>query len=166
MKILETDRLIISKFTLSDWEEMIALLNSPGWLKYIGERNVKDREAAEKYLQSMIDDYQKYGFSFYKMIRKSDGAFVGEAGFIKRAMLEHADVGFALMSGFEGQGYAYEATAALMNYADEHFNFEKILAITTFENLRSQKLLEKLGLKYERDIKWPKTGEVLKLYSS
>jgi len=165
--VLETERLIIREFNLGDAAFTQELLNTPGWLEYIGDRNVHDLEAAKKYLrEGSLKDYRTHGFGFYVMVQKSDEALVGSAGMCKRDFLDHVDIGYALLPAYEGNGYAFEATQAVMQYARESFGLDKLIAVTTAENARSRKLLEKLGLSHEKDMIWPKTTDVCMIYST
>lgn len=166
-KVLETERLYLREFTLEDAAFTLELLNSPGWLEYIGDRNVHDLEAAKAYLtEGSLKDYKTAGFGFYIIVQKSDGALIGSSGMTKRDFLDHVDIGYALLPAYEGKGFAREATQAVMQYARQTFDLQKLIAITTEDNLRSRKLLEKLGLRHEKDISWPKTNEICMLYST
>src|SRR5688572_16453495 len=141
----ETERLILREFTLDDTEFIIKLLNTEGWLKYIGERNVKNPEQAIKYLQEgPLKSYATNGFGLWMVEQKSDSIPVGMCGLLKRNYLPNPDIGFAFLPEFNGLGYAYEAAAATMNYARDVLKITVIDAITLEENTRSIKLLEKI----------------------
>jgi len=109
MLILETDRLRLRWFhdTASDADFLRALLNDPGWLANIGERNVRTRRQARHWIATRHTAvYGRLGFGFWAIERKSDGALMGMCGLIKRDTLLEVDVGYALMPAFRGQGYA------------------------------------------------------------
>lgn len=154
--ILETERLILRKLTLADAPFIFELVNSPNWLEYIGEKNVKTIEDAEKYIQvKMLDHYKKYGFGFYLAVTKNTKETLGLTGFIKRDSLENAEVGYAFLPKGEGKGFAIESTKAIMDYGKKQLNISKVVAITHPENKKSQKLLVKLGLRFISLIKLP-----------
>jgi len=164
-KVFETPRLILREFNEGDANFLLELLNSKGWLENIGDRGVKTLEQAEVYLKkNYIDEYPKYGFGFYLMEKKETGESIGMCGFIKRPVLEDVDIGFALLTQFEKKGYAFEAASATMNFGNEVLGFQKITAITTSENLPSQNLLKKIGLRFEKMIDFK--GEELMLFSN
>ncbi|MCK7589286.1 GNAT family N-acetyltransferase [Subsaxibacter sp. CAU 1640] len=146
---------MIAKITLEDAPFILELLNTPNWIKFIGDRNVKTLEEAEIYLQNgILKSYENFGFGFYKLLLKSeDNKIIGTSGLIKREQLEHVDIGFAFLPEYEGKGFGYESSVAIMDLAKNKFNLKKLLAITLENNLNSIKLLEKLGLKYEKKIK-------------
>lgn len=163
--VMETERLILREFILDDAEFIIRLLNSPGWLKYIGTRNISTTDDAEKYITEKIRaSYQKNGFGFYLVQTKSNDTSIGMCGMVKREGLDDVDIGFALLPEYEGKGYAYEAAAATMSHARDKVKLKRIAAITVPYNTSSKKLLEKIGLKHEKMIKLHGDKEELMLY--
>jgi [ribosomal protein S5]-alanine N-acetyltransferase len=165
--ILKTKRLELVEFTVDDSDFILRLLNTPGWLENIGSRGVNSVSDAEKYIiNKLIPSYHNNGFGFWLMRLKSTGEPVGMCGFAKRPGLDDPDVGFALLPEYEGQGYAFEAAKACMEYASTKMKIVVIKAITAKTNVRSQKLLEKIGLKFEKLITLPNDKEEIMLYSS
>lgn len=147
MKILETERLIIEEATLNDASFFFELLNSPNWIEFIGDRNIKLLEDANKFVQeSLIDNYKKNGFGFYKMSLKENNQPIGAIGFLKRDYLDFPDIGYAILPNYEGKGYVSEAAKAVLEYGKKKLNLKEIVAFTTEENLVSQKILLKIGL--------------------
>lgn len=166
MKILETKRLILREFDNKDAPFIFELLNSPGWLKYIGTRGIKDIKDAENYItELMIPSYEKNGFGFYMMEGKEDSASIGMCGLIKRDALEDVDIGFAILPQFEGKGYSSEAAIATIDYGKNQLGLNRIAAITVEYNVSSIKILEKLGMKFEKMINLPNDPEDLMLYA-
>ena len=87
--VIKTQRLILRKFTLDDAAFMLKLLNTPTWLRFIGDRNVKTLEEAEQYLlNGNIRSYQEYGFGFYVVVIKETQESIGICGIVKREGLE------------------------------------------------------------------------------
>ncbi|TPE42835.1 GNAT family N-acetyltransferase [Pontibacter mangrovi] len=163
----ETERLILRPTSYEDAPFIFELLNTPGWLKYIGDRNVKSVKAAEEYIKSrIIPQFEKLGYGNYTVIRKTDGAKIGSCGLYDREGLSVVDIGFAFLPQFGNQGYAFEAASKLKEAASEYFGLQQICAITTKDNLASQKLLEKLGLRYNGTVTLPSDEEQLLLYQS
>lgn len=147
--IIETDRLLLEEATFNDTAFFIALLNSPNWIEYIGDRKVDCKEAAIGYIQhSHIHFYKKYGCGMYKVVLKENNQPIGLCGLIKRASLSHFDLGFAMLPAYERFGYTYEASKAILSHAKTSLNLTKVVAFTTKENTKSQNLLLKLGLEY------------------
>ena len=166
-KILETERLRLREFTLDDTQFIIDLLNSPGWLKYIGDRNIKTEEQAVNYLKNgPMKSYAQNGFGLSLVERKEDKKAIGMCGIIRRDNLDSPDIGFAFLPEYNGQGYAYEIAYATLQYANDQLKFSKIAAITLPQNEKSIRLLEKIGLKFIKPFSFPNSQEELLLYSN
>lgn len=169
MKILETERLILSEVTENDAEFMLDLLNQPSFIKYIGDRNVRTIEEAKDFIKTRYQkSYDDYGYGLYLVETKStindQRSKIGVCGFVKRDNFQYADIGFAFLPQFEKHGYAFESAQAVMEYGEKTFGFKEVLAITTQDNESSGRLLEKLHFKFNKLIEMP-NGEVLKLFS-
>ncbi|MEY4875658.1 MAG: hypothetical protein RL708_807 [Bacteroidota bacterium] len=153
MKIIfETERLTIREFSTQDAQFIIKLLNTEGWLKYIGNRNIHSTNDALQYINKLNDYSQKNGFGFWAVELKSNKNLIGLCGLIKRDELEFIDIGFAFLPIYNNQGYAFEAAHATLNFANEKLEVKTIAAITIAENHSSIKLIEKLGLHYKKEI--------------
>ncbi|MBA4407064.1 GNAT family N-acetyltransferase [bacterium] len=165
--ILDTERLTLREFTTDDVKFIIQLLNSQGWLEFIGDRNVRTEEEAVSYLlNGPMKSYRENGFGLSLVETKNDKIPVGMCGLIKRNHLENPDIGFAFLPEFTGKGYAFEIAKATMDYAKEVLNIPVVLAITTPTNKSSIKLLEKIGLKFIKTTSFPDESEELLLFSN
>ena len=164
---LETERLGLREFTSDDAFFIVELLNTQGWLKFIGDRNVKTKEQAIEYLENgPIKSYEENDFGLWMVELKKDKTPIGMCGIIKRESLEHPDIGFAFLPEYFGKGYAFESASATLAYAKEKLGMEKILAITIPENEKSIRLLEKIGLSLEGSIAATAEEKHQLLYSS
>jgi RimJ/RimL family protein N-acetyltransferase len=165
--ILETERLRLSEFTLADTAFIVELLNTPGWLQFIGDRNVRTEEQAAAYLQNgPLKSYAANGFGLLKAEMKDGATPIGMCGILKRDDLDTPDIGFAFLPRFNGQGYAFEVASALLAYAKAHLSMPTVSAITLPHNARSIRLLERLGFKFVRPFCFPNSEEELLLYSN
>lgn len=166
MPIAETPRLIISKITLKDSAFFLELVNTPQWLKYIGDRQIKTVTDAKNYLRNVtLKSYDDFGFGFYKLQIKDTKKTIGICGLVKRKQLDDVEIGFALLPEFENKGFGYEASIAVLDLAKEKFQIKKITAITLPTNKISVKLLEKLGLTFEKKVKPFEYDEELLLFA-
>ena len=167
MPISETNRLLISKLNLNDAKFFLELVNTPNWLKYIGDRKLKTIQDSKSYLKKgTLKSYADYGFGFYKLQLKEIGKRpIGICGLVKREQLEDVDIGFALLPEYEGKGFGYEASVEILKLAKVKFNLNRIVAITLPANTSSIKLLEKLGLSFEKKINPFEDGKELLLFS-
>ncbi len=155
MIIAETERLVISKVTLQDAPFFVELMNTPHWLKYIGDRNIRSVEDAEEAIKNgHLKSYNDNGFGFYKVLLKAENnKAIGTAGLIKRDQLDDVDIGFGFLPEYEGKGFGFEASVEIIKLAKLKFKLKKVVAITNPENHNSIKLLEKLGLVFEKRVK-------------
>lgn len=163
--IIESERLLLRKFTPEDAGFIVELVNTEGWIKYIGNKKISNVDQAKDYLNNgPLKSYQVNGFGLWLVQEKSTGRPVGMCGLIKRDSLPNIDIGFALLPGYSKQGYAYEIAKKTLQYAFEQLQQETILAITLPDNQSSIRLLEKLGMKYIKDFTSKDTTEQLALY--
>ena len=151
MIVIETARLKLRRLCAEDAPFILRLLNDPGWLRFIGDRGVRTLDDARSYLlNGPVAMYARHGFGLYLTERSFDGVPIGMCGLIKRDTLDDVDIGFAFLPDFSGVGYAQEAAAATMAYGKRAFGLTRIVGITSQDNERSIKLLEKIGLTFER----------------
>jgi ribosomal-protein-alanine N-acetyltransferase len=165
MTIIETERLILRKFNLNDAVFILELLNTPLWLKFIGDKGVKTIEDAENYLKNgSIKSYEEKGFGFYLVEEKTYNLPLGMCGFIKREELENPDLGFAFLPEYIGKGYGFEAANACLKFSKEVLYSEKIAAIVNPENQASISLLVKLGFVFEKQITFGENATLVNFY--
>jgi RimJ/RimL family protein N-acetyltransferase len=166
VKILETERLILRELTLDDSDLILELLNEPDFIRHVVDRGVRTRTDATAYItDKILPSYKQFGFGFYLVELKDSGVSVGICGLIKRETLNDVDIGFSILRRFWRNGYAYEAAAALLNHGRNVLGLERIVGITSPENESSARLLEKLGLRFEKMIHLPGYGPESRLFS-
>lgn len=164
-KVFETERLILKPTSVADSEFILELMNTPKWIEYIGDRNVKTIASAKAYIANkMMPQLQRLGYSSYTIVRKSDDAKIGTCGLFDREGLDGIDIGFAFLPEYGKKGYAYEAAVKLKHMAFNEFGISQISAITAKNNSTSQALLEKLGLKRSGTTKLPNEDNEVLIY--
>jgi RimJ/RimL family protein N-acetyltransferase len=149
MIIAKTDRLIIEHVQLSDAPFIKELLNTEGFLTFIGDKGVRNLKDAENYIGTgPLKSYKAHGFGLFLVRKKSGNDKIGLCGILKRDVLRHPDLGFAFLPEFYGQGFALESAEAVLTFAKHSCRIKTILAFTALNNTASQKLLKNLGMKY------------------
>jgi RimJ/RimL family protein N-acetyltransferase len=124
-------------------------MNTPEWIKFIGDRNVPTLEAVSNYIAKVKSN----PLINYLVVRDKESSVpMGIVTFIKRDYLDHWDVGFAFLSRFTRKGYAYEAAKGLLTEIANTKSHTAILASVLKENSNSIKLLERLGFEFNREI--------------
>ena len=161
-QIIKTERLSIREFNENDREFIFKLLNSAGWLKFIGDRNIKTLEDARHYIvNGPLFSYHKFGFGPYLVELSDTKQPIGMCSLIKRDALEDIDLGFAFLNEYTGKGYAHEASEALLKYAKNNLGIKKLVAITNTTNTSSIKLLKEMGFTSQSTIKMPNEEDLL-----
>lgn len=149
--VLETARLRLLHLSEADAPFILELLNEPAFLRDIGDKRVRTIEDARSYLRDgPIASYAQHGFGLYRVELKATREPIGMCGILKRGVLEHPDLGYALLQRHWSNGYAFEAAMATMRYAHEQLGLSSILAITALQNPSSIRVLEKLGFRFDR----------------
>jgi len=165
-KTFETKRLFIRPMGEEDAEFFLELVNSPKWIKFIGDRKVQTIKDAEDYIKArMLPQLKRLGFGNNVVIRKEDGVKVGSCGLYDREGLEGIDIGYAMLPRFEKLGFAFESVSNLMRFANEEFSISKLSAITLVENDSSKNLLVKLGFTFDKMVNLPSDDADLMMYS-
>jgi RimJ/RimL family protein N-acetyltransferase len=159
-KQIQTERLIIRPINLSDSAFIIKLVNSEGWIRFIGDRNVKNKFDAEKYIQKILDNE---GFFYNVFELKETNQAIGIVTFLNRENQSHPDIGFALLPKFEKRGYTFEACKRYLGEIISMNKYENVFGITKPDNNKSIRLLTKLGLHHQFD--YNQKDEIISLYS-
>ncbi|MCW5517876.1 GNAT family N-acetyltransferase [Muriicola sp. Z0-33] len=161
-EILQTQRLLLRQFNLQDADFILQLLNTPNWLKFIGDKGVRTREDAIEYLENgPIKSYNENGFGLWMVALKETDTPIGMCGLVNRESLQDIDIGFAFLPEFMQLGYGYEIASATLKYGKEVLDLGKIVAITDPKNIASIKLLTKIGLSFEKTLALSDTDSVL-----
>jgi RimJ/RimL family protein N-acetyltransferase len=137
--------------TAADAAFILELLNDAAFLRFIGDKGVRTEDDAVRYVETgPRASYERHGFGLLLVVLRATGEAAGICGLLKRDALDHADLGFAFLERFRGQGLASEAAAAVLEHARGALRLDTLLAITSPDNEASMGLLGKLGFRFER----------------
>jgi ribosomal-protein-alanine N-acetyltransferase len=163
----ETERLIIRPMSLEDADLILELYNMPNFIKFIGDRNIRNLKDAENYIRSkFLPQFEKLGFGNYLIFLKEGNQKIGGVGIFEREGLDIVDIGFSVLEKFEGKGYMFEAAQKVKSIGMNDFGLKKVSAITTKDNISSQKLIERLGLTFQKHVTLPNEVEELMYYET
>lgn len=166
MVVLQTERLCMRWFTIQDAPFLLKLLNDKDWIRHIGDRGIKSLTDAEDYIQTkFLKNYQDKGFGFYAIELKRSNELIGTAGIVDREGLDHVDIGYGFLPEYRGNGYAFEAAKAIQTYALDILKIDPIVAIVNPDNKGSIRILEKLGLQFEKKVRLEGEDKDIALYS-
>ena len=166
MTVLETERLILRKLTTDDADFIFELLNDPSFIRNIGDRNIRTLDDACTYIvNGPVKSYEKHGFGLYLIVLKQTNESIGMCGLIRRETLEDVDIGYALLPEFWSKGYAVEAAWATKEYAKNVIGLKRLVAIVDPTNEGSIRVLEKLGMRYEKMVQLSADDIELKFFA-
>jgi RimJ/RimL family protein N-acetyltransferase len=147
-----SDRLRLRELSFDDAPFVVELLSDPDFLRYIGDRGVRDEASARSYLEKgPLASYAANGFGLYAVVPLGADDVAGICGLLKRPWLDEPDLGFAFLPRFRGRGYAAEAARAVLADGARRLGLRRVAAIVSPGNDRSVRVLEKQGFRYERD---------------
>ena len=165
--ILETEHLRLRQLVEGDAAFILELVNDEAWLRYIGDRGVRNADDARAYiLKGPVASYAKHGFGLWLVELKPGAGPIGICGLLRRDSLPDVDIGFAFLPAFRGQGYASEAGRATLAYGRTKLGLKRIVAVTMPANEDSIRTMVKLGLRFERMVRLTTDAEELQLFAS
>jgi [ribosomal protein S5]-alanine N-acetyltransferase len=150
-EIIKTSRLIIRQFIPEDWSNVYEMNSDPEVIKMIGNGKLRSYEDEHKAFQEKIINYLNAEFGVWAVIREIDNGFIGTCNLSPAKDTNEIMVGYRLMKKFWGCGYATEISQALIEYGFAKLNLKRIVGLTNLENIASQRVLEKSGLKFEKE---------------
>ena len=139
------------KFTPDDLPKLIEIRSDPEVYKYLGGIRMQNPEAIEKRLQFYIGCYAKYGFGHCAMHWKETGELIGWSGIQPLEETGEIEVGYGMTKEFWRRGIGSECARAWLEFGFTKANLEKIVAIAVPENTGSWRIMEKLGMRYEKN---------------
>jgi RimJ/RimL family protein N-acetyltransferase len=166
-RTIDTGRLILRPFTLDDAEAWLPLITLPEIIRYTGDVPVASVEEAREILRTRpLRDYAVHGYGRMAVIEKSSGRLVGFSGLKYVEALGAADIGYRFLPDCWGKGYATESARPLMAYGARELGLERIVGTVHPDNPASGRVLEKLGLRYERLLEPDENGVPFLLYGT
>ncbi len=177
MKPIETKRLILRPVDAErDAAFVLRMLNEPDYIANVTDRNVRTLAAAKDYIrEKFLPGHERYGVGYCVVFLrpgatarqvelKSSGTPVGSCGLMKRDTMEDFDIGYSTLTQYAGNGYAFEAAWAMMEYGRRELGLKRIIGFTSPTNAKSTHLLEKLRLRFERMVQVPGFPNEARLY--
>jgi RimJ/RimL family protein N-acetyltransferase len=151
MKQIETKRLILRPVDAErDAAFVLQMLNEPDYIANVADRGVRTLAAATDFIrEKFLPGHERYGVGYCVSELKSSGTPVGSCGLMRRDGMEDFDIGYSTLIQHAGNGYAFEAALAMMEYGRTEMDLKRIVGFTSPTNAKSAHLLEKLGLRFE-----------------
>src|SRR5688572_3735731 len=149
--MVESERLIFRKFTIEDLPDLIEHRSDPEVNKYLGGTKLQNPEALGKRIRFYMSCYESHGFGMCAMIWKPTGEMIGSAGLQPLDGTDEIEVGYSIVRQYWGQGIGTEAARAWLDHGFQNAGLNRIVAVANTENWASRRIMEKLGMKYEKE---------------
>ncbi|HEX8719963.1 MAG TPA: GNAT family N-acetyltransferase [Pyrinomonadaceae bacterium] len=167
MNVIETERLTLREACAEDAAFVVELLNDPDFVRNIADRGVRTLEDARRFIEErFVESYRRNGFGLWLVEPKGAGVAAGICGLVRREGLDGVDIGYAFLPASRGKGYAAESARAVLDYARDRLGLKRLLAITSPDNPSSWRVLEKIGLQFERMIRLSPGAPEVRLYAA
>ena len=150
-KIFETERLILRELNTDDAKNFYELNLNPNVIKYTGDKAFKNESEAKNFLEN-YKDYKLNGYGRWAVIEKSTNKCLGWCGLKLGELDNETDIGFRFFEEEWNKGYATESAKECLTYGFENLKLKKIIGRAMKDNIGSIKVLEKIGLEYEKDV--------------
>lgn len=162
--LIETERLFLREISLDDAAEMFLLHADAVVQKYTGEPLVGSIEEMEETIQKRISYYKKYGYGRWATFLKEEMQFVGWAGLAYLPEFDEVDLGYRFLPKYWGMGIATEASQAILSYGFDKLKLKRIIAIAMKDNKASIKVMEKIGMEFDKFAPYEDGGEDVAWY--
>lgn len=164
--ILRSTRLDLRELGPDDAAFMLALLNDADFVRNVGDRGVRTLEDARRYIvDGPMASYARDGFGFWAVLEQGQSEPIGICGLARRPILPDVDIGYAFLPAARGRGLALEAARVVFEHARGTLGLRRIIAITALDNPSSSRLLEKLGLRFERCLRLGSESHDVRIYA-
>lgn len=154
MKILETDRLILRRVRPEDLEALFALYSDPEIRRYFPEGTLSQEETREE-LEWFLNGHPRYPeLGLWGTIYKETGQFIGRCGLLPWRIegQDEIEVAYMIAKEFQGQGLGTEAARGILHYGFEKLKLARLICLIDPDNIASQKVAERIGMKLERRV--------------
>jgi [ribosomal protein S5]-alanine N-acetyltransferase len=167
LNIIETERLSLREISEADAAFVLELLNDADFINNIADRGVRTFEDARRFIsERFAESYRRHGFGLWLVEAKDGRTPAGICGLVKREQLPGIDIGYAFLPPFRARGYAYESASAVLRHAREVLGLQSLYAVVNPDNAGSIRLLEKLGMRFERMVRLSPEEPEVKLFSA
>ncbi|KKW75592.1 GCN5 family acetyltransferase [Acinetobacter sp. AG1] len=148
LKVIETARLILRQWQPEDYASFAQMSKNPQVMQYFPK--LLTRTESDAFINKVRAIIELQSWGFWAVELKSNHQFIGFVGIHSQptqfSFSPCIEIGWRLDQAYWGKGYATEAAQSVLDFAFRELNFEKIVSFTSLENLRSQMLMQKLGM--------------------
>jgi ribosomal-protein-alanine N-acetyltransferase len=148
---IETLRLRLRHFTPDDADELYHIYSYPELFKYMSNEKTLSWEEIVAVINSLAENWKQHQFGVWAVVCKKDRKLIGHCGFKFLENTREIQIGYLLLPFYWGMGLGTEAASAALKYGFEVAKLERVVAVAKPENIASRRVMEKVGMNYEKD---------------
>ena len=162
MNVLETNRLVLRRLALADAADLYRIYSDPETMKFMGKAPDSVEEERDHIRSHIAHHYEKYGVGLWATVLKENNRFIGRCGLMRKQIegVEEVEIAYLLDREYWGKGLATEAAEAILKHGYDKYGFKRIVAVIHPQNVASTRVVEKIEMKYERDVLYGDIGKV------
>ena len=154
MKILETERLLLRNQQPEDADVIAKMFADEEVMRFIGNGKVLPRSVAEQSINRWNEYERKHGFTSWAVVRLDDNALIGKCGFNYLPDNSDIELSYMLDEPYWGSGYATEIAKATLEYGLNKLKLKRVVALVYPQNSPSIRVIEKTGMKFEKEYEY------------
>jgi RimJ/RimL family protein N-acetyltransferase len=166
---LRTERLVLRQWRDDDLDALAPIYADPEVMRYIRDGSVQDRKDTAAHLDRMRQHWEEHGFGLFAAELVRTGELTGWVGlavpYFLPEVLPAVEIGWRLGRSFWGAGLATEGARAALHFGLADRGLARLVSIRQVENLRSARVMEKIGLTFDRRTTVPGNGRAVDVYA-
>src|SRR5262245_31184449 len=162
MNVLETNRLVLRRLALADAADLYRIYSDPETMKFMGKAPDSVEEERDHIRSHIAHHYEKYGVGLWATVLKENDRFIGRCWLMRKQIegAEEVEIAYSLDRKYWGKGLATEAAEAIVMHGFAKYGFKRIVTVIHPQNVASIRVVEKIGMRYERDVLYGAIGNV------
>jgi len=149
---LETERLYLRHFKPEDIDEYSKIMGQHEVGQWLPRGRGYTREETERFMAYIAKHWEEKGYGIWAVAEKRSGKIIGHCGLNYVQQNDETEVLYAFGKQYWGRGYATEAAKAALEFGFDTAGLDRIVAFAKTDNAASRRIIEKIGLKYIKDI--------------
>lgn len=154
MPEIETSRLHLRQFSMADLDDLFAIRSDPEVMRFIGAGQPHSMNQVRDALENAISVWKKHSFGRWAIVHKADKKLIGWCGLAFLDQTEEIEIGYGIAKEYWGGGLTTEAAEATIRYGFEELKLDRIVAVAMPENIASRRIMEKIGMRFEKTGHW------------
>jgi RimJ/RimL family protein N-acetyltransferase len=154
MPEIETSRLYLRQFSMADLNDLSVIRSDPEVMRFIGTGQPHSVDQVKESLEHIFAGWKQHGFGRWAVLHKPDKKLISWSGLAFLDKTDEIEIGYGIAKEYWNRGFTTEAAAASIRYGFEELKLNRIVAVAMPENIASRRVMEKIGMKYEKTGYW------------